>query len=315
MSEIFTFGETMVSFASPDLFPLRYAKDFRMSFAGSESNFSIGVAKLGHSAKWVSRVGDDEFGAFIRNAVRGEGVDVSGVITDESALTGCMFKQRSVGETKVFYYRKGSAASFLSPEDMEDSEIGKAKFVYVTGITPLLSESCRASVDHVFTSAHRQGVKICFDPNIRMRLWKDGDYTKLLQDYVLRADVVVAGLDEMRLLFGDSTEKEAMDHLFSRGNASYAAIKDGAKGALAGTPGEQVFIAPYPCKCIEPIGAGDAFNAGFLCGILEERSLEECGRMGAFCGASVTQTPGDIEGFPDRKELAALFAGNQDIYR
>ena len=111
MPQLITIGETMAAFTPDSVGALRYVQNFGIRTAGAESNVAVGLAKLGLEAAWVSRLGTDEFGCFIRNQLRAEGVDCSRVIYDPDHRTGIMFKETSVGETKVFYYRENSAAS------------------------------------------------------------------------------------------------------------------------------------------------------------------------------------------------------------
>ena len=118
MPQLITIGETMAAFTPDSVGALRYVQNFGIRTAGAESNVAVGLAKLGLEAAWVSRLGTDEFGCFIRNQLRAEGVDCSRVIYDPDHRTGIMFKETGVGETKVFYYRENSAASHLCPEDV-----------------------------------------------------------------------------------------------------------------------------------------------------------------------------------------------------
>ena len=103
MAQLVTLGETMAAFAPDRMGPLRYVSNYGIRIAGAESNTAIGAAKLGVQAAWVSRLGADEFGQYIRNQIRAEGVDCTGVTFDPAHRTGVMFKQTGSGETSVFY--------------------------------------------------------------------------------------------------------------------------------------------------------------------------------------------------------------------
>ena len=169
MPQLITIGETMAAFTPDSVGALRYVQNFGIRTAGAESNVAVGLAKLGLEAAWVSRLGTDEFGCFIRNQLRAEGVDCSRVIYDPDHRTGIMFKETGVGETKVFYYRENSAASHLCPEDVTPALLEGVKILHMSGITPVLSESCLAMTKAAFALAKEQGVAISFDPNIRPR--------------------------------------------------------------------------------------------------------------------------------------------------
>ena len=153
MPQMITIGETMAAFTPASTGPLRYVTDYRMRIAGAESNVAIGAAKLGIDVAWVSRLGTDEFGQFIRNQTRAEGVDCRYLIFDQEHPTGIMFKETGAGETRVFYYRAGSAASHLTPLDLDEALFQGAALLHMTGITPVLSESCRQTTLAAFDLA------------------------------------------------------------------------------------------------------------------------------------------------------------------
>ena len=315
MPDLITLGETMAAFTPSTGGALRYVPDYRLRIAGAESNLAIGIAKLGGSVGWVSRLGEDEFGHFTRNAIRGEGVDTQNVLFDSQHRTGVMFKETGVGETKVYYYRENSAASHLCPEDLDPTYYKGAKLLHLTGITPVLSQSCKDTVLHAMDLAEQNGVAISFDPNIRKKLWKDTDYAPLIRSMTLRAHIVLLGLEEAEVLF-DTCEPDAIfDILFSQGKAQHVAIKNGADGAWVADKTMRQKLPPHPCKCIEPIGAGDAFNAGFLTGILQGKDAVAAGRMGNIAGAMATQSLGDIEGYPSAAQMDAALQGSAETYR
>ncbi|MDR2391897.1 MAG: sugar kinase [Planctomycetota bacterium] len=315
--EVIAIGETMYCLIPEDSGPLRYARGFRPRVAGAESNLAIGLAKLGRRAAWLSRLGDDEFGHFVANSIRGEGVDTSLAIFDPAHRTGLMFKERTAGETRVHYYRENSAASHLAPDDVPEKAVADAVMLHITGITPILSQSCADATAAAMEIAERRKVKISFDANVRLKLWGKCDYGPLLADLALRSHLVMLGVEEAKLLFG--TEKPAIlfRRLFKNGAAERAAVKDGANGAWVADrkSGKTVHIPPVPCHPVEPIGAGDAFDAGFLAGFLEGRDVVESGRMGAVAGALATQTTGDIEGYPSRTQMRSRMEGDVEINR
>lgn len=316
MPEIVTIGETMAAFTPDHSGFLRYAREYEMRIAGAESNLAIGVCKLGHTAGWISRLGNDEFGQFVQNSIRAEGVDTSKVVSDPAYRTGIMFKQvLQSSETSVFYYRENSAASHMDKFMLDEEYIRSCKVLHLTGITPVLSDSCEEITISAFDMAERLGIPVSFDPNIRKKLWEDLDYAGLLYDMMMRAQIVMLGLDEANVLLGTTDVDEILDALFVGGTARYVAIKDGANGAVVATPYETCIIPPYPCKCVDPIGAGDAFNAAFLCGILEGRTIKECGIMGGAAGALATETYGDTEGYPSIERIEAAIHGTAQIYR
>lgn len=315
MSELITLGETMVAFTPSAKGALRYIPSFSARIAGAESNVAIGLSKLGHSASWLSRLGNDEFGQLILNATRAEGVDCSSVIYDKNHRTGVMFKEMGANETKVYYYRENSAASHMCPEDLHESDFKNAKIVHLTGITPVLSKSCEQTIQKAVELAKQYKLKLSFDPNIRKKLWRDNNYEPLIREITLASDIILLGLDEAEVLFQTTNSDKIFDILLNHNPNAYIAIKDGARGSKVANSQTRKELPPHPCHCVEPIGAGDAFSAGFLAGVLEEKDIVTCGQMGNIAGALATETEGDIEGYPSKEKMEIELSGSSEIYR
>lgn len=324
MSEIITIGETMAALTPKSTGYLHYIRDYELRIAGAESNLAIGACKLGHSASWISSLGQDELGYFVNNSIRAEGVDTRYVRFDEEHRTGVMFKQILQGkETSVFYYRENSAASFMRPEDLRPEMFAGGKILHLTGITPVLSASCGELTEKAVAMGKEAGLKISFDPNIRRKLWKDKDYTGVLHRIIENTAILMLGLDEAEALLYHTTDRERIiEAFFRKDDAEYIAIKDGGNGAYVADRKQGYVIPPYPCKPIDPIGAGDAFNAGFLCALLEGRPVQEAGEIAAVAGALATESYGDIEGYPtydNMKRILDTMKGNHEknteIYR
>jgi 2-dehydro-3-deoxygluconokinase len=137
---------------------LESAPFFHATIGGAESNCAIGLARLGHSVCWISRLGNDPFGFKILKTVRGEGVDVSRVRFSPHEQTGIMFKEPGPGNTsRVFYYRRNSAAAAL---ELQAFEFLKAKILFVTGITPALSDSNRLLTFEIVDQFRTAGAKV-----------------------------------------------------------------------------------------------------------------------------------------------------------
>lgn len=304
MAEIITLGETMVSFTPQEHTGLAYGPALNMRIAGAESNTAIGLCRMGHSVAFISRVGTDSLGQFVLRSIRAEGVDTTLIGQDAEHPTGIMFKEPKLhAETTVYYYRTNSAASHMSCEDIPEQEIEKAEILHFTGITPILSPSCRQMVFHAMEIAAAHGCAVSFDPNIRLKLWKDQDYTPLMLECISRASYLLAGLDECKILYHTDDIEHIAKQAFVSDRLQCLALKDGSRGAWICDRQGICQIPPAECVCVDPVGAGDAFNAGFLSGILEGKSFVDSGVLGAFCGARATETYGDTEGLLTKAEL------------
>ena len=317
MSKMITIGETMAEFVSPQPGYLRYMKNYELHAAGAETNVAIGVCKLGHSASWISRLGKDELGIFIQNSVRAEGVDTTYLKRDPEHNTGVMFKQVLTGrETSMFYYRENSAAANMTPDDLKPEMFEGADVLHLSGITPVLSESCEAMIERAVELAKCAGLKLSFDPNIRRKLWKDRDYTPVIKKLCDESNILMLGVKEAEVLYGTTDKGQIADLFFANSEAKYLAIKDGGNGAFVADRNGRYAIPPYPCKPVDPTGAGDAFNAGFLCGLMEGRSIEVAGKIAAIAGAKATESYGDMEGYPTYEDMQDILSGGDtEIYR
>lgn len=314
--DVVTFGETMVLFTPVTTGPLRFATQFTKTIGGAESNVAIGLARLGHQVSWISRLGEDEFGLYVRNFIRGEGVDTSGVTVDSQHPTAVFFKERQImQETKVYYYRRGSAASFMTPEDLDENLIAQAKVLHLTGITPALSASCRETVEHAIRLAKKYEVKIVFDPNIRLKLWSKQEARTVLNGIASQCDIVMPGLEEGEILTGEATPEGIAEKLLQQG-AKLVVIKLGERGAFyASADGLQEYVPGFPvAQVVDPIGAGDGFAAGFISGFLRGWSWREAVSLGNRVGAYAVTVTGDVEGYPFWSQVAPNDQ-REDIFR
>lgn len=316
MPEMVTIGETLVAFCPVQNGPLRYVPEFRKSIAGAESNVAIGLCRLGHSCGWISRVGRDEFGKYLIREIRAEGVDISGVETDEELPTGIMFKEIIEGKgTKVYYYRKNSAASRMIPENLDADYIRSAKILHITGITPALSPSCLDTVKKAACIARENGVTVSFDLNIRLKLWDRKRATRVIKSILPGVDIVLTGKEEAEIIFGIDDEEEIFSSFFAFGIKTIA-LKMGKMGCRVAGSNQKHIVQPFKVsRVIDTIGAGDAFDAGFLAGVLEKKTLLECGILGNAMGAFAVTTTGDIDGLPDRDELTLFINRQKEVCR
>lgn len=316
MLDVVTLGETMIIMNPEDEGSLKYIDRFVKQQGGAESNFAIGASRLGIKSGWVSRIGKDSFGDYMISFIRGEGVDTSHVKRDSKYPTGLMIKERhALIGSKVFYYRVNSAASHMSPEDLDEEYISRAKYLHLTGITPALSLSCRETIYKAIEIAHKYDLKILFDPNIRLKLWKIDEMKKVILDIVSKIDILLPGFEEGNLLLDIDDPDEIVDKFLKMG-PKIVILKIGEKGAILGTKNQKVHIPGFKiAQVIDPIGAGDGFAAGFVAGQVKGYSLKESVRLANAVGAFAMTVKGDVEGLPTWEELQIFLGEKQDIKR
>ncbi|GAA4199388.1 sugar kinase [Actinocatenispora rupis] len=314
-AELVTLGETMALLAAPQIGLLRHMHSLNLSIAGAESNLAIGVRRLGRTSAWLSRVGDDEFGRLVTGTIRSEGVDVRAAV-DSSAPTGLMVKERrSDAITRVQYYRAGSAASRLSPSDVDEDLVRAARVLHVSGITPALSATARDAVRAAVDTARQAGVLVSLDFNYRSRLWDADAAGAELGELAARADIVFATVPEARLVVAGDDESELAAALAKLG-PRHVLVKRGSRGSYALLDGAAHDAAPQRVPVVDPVGAGDAFASAYLAELIGGRPADECLAAASAAGAFAVTVPGDWEGLPSREELHLLGADpDDDIHR
>jgi 2-dehydro-3-deoxygluconokinase len=299
-------GETMAALAPDPLGPLAGADLLGMDIAGAESNVAGYLAAHGIPVSWLSAVGDDPFGERIRATLAARGVDVSAVRLDPSRSTGLIFKDPGPTGTRVHYYRCGSAASALGPDLLDTPPVRQAALVHVSGITPALSATCRELVDRVLTPD--RPYRVSFDVNYRPALWGTREAAATtLQVLAERADIVLVGLDEAQVLWGDGIRGAGEVRGILPG-PDILVVKDGPVAATAFTGAEVHTVPALRIDVVEPVGAGDAFAAGFLAGLLQGRSLEPALRLGHLTAASALRVGTDHGPLP-RTPVIELLLG------
>ncbi|MCA0174018.1 sugar kinase [Bacillus sp. RAR_GA_16] len=317
--DVVAIGETLVSLTPNANGLMRHAESFTPKVAGAETNTLMGLSRLGHNTGWISRLGEDELGAKILTTVRGEGVDTSNVTLDRHHQTGLFFKEMiHGGEVRVHYYRKGSAASHLEADDLDEEYIANASFLYISGITPALSESCKMVILKAISIARKHDTKVVFDPNIRKKLWSEEEARATLLEISKQADIVLPGITEGAFLFGTTDEKEIAQSFMNLDDVSCVVVKRGERGAYYSTHEGSGEVDAYEVKnVIDPVGAGDGFAAGLLSGLLDHLSVEKAVERACAVGAMVTTIPGDFEGLPDRARLEQFMSSDlrEDVER
>jgi 2-dehydro-3-deoxygluconokinase len=314
--EVVTLGESLAVFNSPRHASLEASASVQATFAGAESNVAIGLARLGRTVRWLSVLGDDPFGRRVFKTLKGEGVDVSHVRWSSTAPTAVMFKSRRVhAEPLVYYYRAGSAFSRAGASEFAPPLWRDAKVLFMTGITPALSEGCLALVRTMMSDARVNGIEVWFDPNYRRKLWSQEHARETLTELLPQVDCVLAGVAEGELLTGEPKPDLIARALRDRGPA-HVVIKAGEQGAYGLNGPQECFVPAVNLReLVDPIGAGDGFTAGYLSAWLEQRSIEECLQRGNAVGAMVCQTDGDWEGLPTQTELDEFLSNRTESNR
>ena len=306
--DVVTFGEMMQMFVADGPGPLEAVRTFHKRTAGAETNVAIGLARLGLRVGWASRLGDDSMGRYLLGEMQREGVDCSKVACDAGRRTGFQFKGRTTdgSDPPVEYHRKGSAASFMGPEDVDAEWLRSARHLHATGVFPAISATARAAARKTLETMRAAGRTISFDPNLRPTLWATPEEMRReINAFAFQADWVLPGLEEGRFLTGEDTP-EAIARFYRERGARLVVVKLGPEGAYFDAEEGTGRVAGFPVReVVDTVGAGDGFAVGVITALLEGRGVVDAVRRGAWIGARTVQVLGDTEGLPTRAELEA----------
>ena len=302
--EVVTFGETMAAMRAHGA--LRLGGSLGLSVAGAESNVAIGLARLGHRVRWAGRVGADELGALVLRTLRAESIDIEHAVTDDTGRpTGLLLTEPRLGMlTRVSYYRAGSAGSAVSPADVLPALASGSRILHLTGITPALGPSAAEAVRAAATTARGAGITVCLDVNYRSRLWTTDRARTVLRPLLAHTDLLVASEDELPLVLErpGAVESEAVHSILATG-VNEVVVKRGARGATSFTADGSTDCAARQVDAVDLVGAGDAFVAGYLSGVLNGADIPARLYRAVTTAAFAVATRGDWEGLPTQDEL------------
>jgi 2-dehydro-3-deoxygluconokinase len=313
MPGVLTAGETMVLGVPARPGRLRHASSLELKIGGAESNLAIALSRLGISAGWIGFLGSDEPGQLVLDRIRGEGVDTSRVRRLRDHPTGLYLREQVGQAARVYYYRRGSAASTMAPDAFDPRYLEGARFLHLTGITPALSEDCRAFSLWAAREACAAGALLSFDVNYRSKLWGPEEARNFVEELLPGVDLLFVGDDEARAIWGRDDEGFVRD--LAASGPREVVLKRGGEGSLTLIDGRIITQPAFPVEEVDSVGAGDAFDAGYLAGYLWGLVPQERLRVANAMGALSVATLGDYEGLPDEEELWAFLGGRKALGR
>ena len=316
--DVISLGEALVDFLPNRRGQrVREVSQWTPCLGGAPANVAVGLSRLGAKSGLVGVTGEDEFGHFLKDGLRKEGVDVRHLRQTDEGKTGLGFVSLTKGGERSFtFYRTRAAETFLDGRDTDGAAkfLGSSRVVHV-GTNSLIHAPARAAVSEAVKRAYEAGQITSTDPNLRLHLWKDpAVLRKLLAVLFKRCAVVKLSEEEIEFVTGSSDVNDALDWLERRG-VVVAIVTRGAKGASLRFRGETRTVPARKVKVIDTTGAGDGFAAGFLYGLTRLYSnraqleaadvdaLEGHARFGCLVGSHVVTRLGAVAGLPRRSEV------------
>jgi fructokinase len=306
-------GEALVDFL-PDA-PgqrVRDVKRWTPCLGGAPANVAVGLARLGGRAALVGVTGGDEFGAFLRQGLAREGVDVSRLRRLAGAKTGLGFVSLTrSGERSFVFYRDHTAEKELAPRDLGAAAalLAHAKVVHV-GTNSLLLPAARRAVTAAMRAAHARGQMTSCDPNLRLHLWpKPAELAGLVRGLLPTCAIFKMSDEENAFVTGRRRVEDALRWLEGQGVA-LAVVTRGAKGASLRFRGQTRHVPAPKVKVVDTTGAGDGFSAGLLYGLTRQANtraqlealdvdvVEGVARFACLVGSHVVTRLGAVAGLP-----------------
>ena len=311
MVEILTAGEILVEIMREKVGTgLDETDRFVGPFAsGAPAIFIDAVANLGHVAAMIGGVGNDDFGDVCLKRLRGDGVNTSGIKVSKLPTGAAFVAYFEDGSRKFIFHVSDSAASDTG--ELPAKVIKRVKIFHVMGCSLMINKELAEKIIKYAKLVKDSGGKVSFDPNIRVELMNK-DFIKNAVNHIIKlSDIVLPGIKELFLLTGNNDKDGAINKLLEKVNV--LVLKQGAKGCEIHSKNleKPVTVLPFKVREVDPTGAGDAFDAGFLCAHLEGQSLYECGVLANACGALNTTRLGPMEGIFKRETVEEFIKKNK----
>jgi 2-dehydro-3-deoxygluconokinase len=297
--DILALGEPMVEFNQTGEGAGRL---YLQGFGGDTSNFAIAAARQGARVGYISALGDDPYGAMLRGLWTAEGVGHADVPMDPEAFTAIYFVTHDAQGHHFHFFRKGSAASRMTPAQLPRERIAQARVLHLSGISLAISDSACETGFAAMEMAREAGVAVSFDTNLRLKLWSLSRAREVMTEALRRCDIALPSLDDVRALTGLDDADALVDHCLRLG-ARVVALKLGEEGALVASAQERHRIAPHPCKPVDATGAGDTFGGAFVARWVAGDALLQAGRYAAVAAALSTQGYGAVDPIPRAIEV------------
>ncbi len=295
------------------------APAFKKAPGGAPANVAVGLSRLGATAAFMGKVGDDAFGHFLADTLAAYGVDVGPLRFTDKARTALAFVSlRADGDREFMFYRHPSADMLFAAEDVDVDLIRRAKLLHF-GSIGMIDEPCRSAALLAVTAAQDAGLLISYDPNLRLALWPDAEAAKAGMMLAWpKADIIKVSEEELEFLTGVSDPVRAGRGLWHN-QLRLLIVTCGAKGCFYLTREFEGEVAGLPATAVDATGAGDAFVAGLLQGILadprvidDEARLKDLCRFANATGAVATMERGAIPALPKRERVLSFLKQHDD---
>lgn len=269
MSKLYSIGELLIDFQSVGTGSLKETSQFVKNAGGAPANVCVQAVKLGQNAVYLTQVGNDGFGEFLIDTLKGEGVDATYIKKADKYDTSLAFVSfKEGGEREFSFFRSAAADLYFTPEDFKDVVFSENDYLEF-GSVALKTKTAKDTHISLIERARAAGATVCFDPNLRFNLWEDkAELKEVVLQFSKYADVIKVGEDEIEFITG-LTGEAAAKSLFT-GTLKVLLLTNGGKGAkIYLADGRKFSCDGFKVKAVDTTGAGDSFFGGFIAGMME----------------------------------------------
>ena len=303
--DIISIGECMIELSTNE--SLIYAETLHKYYGGDTLNTAVAAARLGSKVGYITRVGRDSFQTYLLDSWQAENLDTSNIKIVEGYNGLYILSIQEESRKEFVFYRKKSAATNLSTDDISEDYIQQANIVYSTGIVQSLSASAKGAVKKAFSIAKDKGCLVAYDPNYRERLWDADEANEAMEEIIDCVDIIMLNnIHDAEWLIDQTSPDKIIKYFWDKG-VSTVAVKMGKNWCVIGYNGEINTIPGRNAEVVDSTGAGDAFNGGFLHGIACGYTPFESARLATIVASEQIKGIGAVKSLPYRDKAYAEF--------
>jgi len=300
--EIISYGEPLVSLYSPKDRSLTENLPLSRGWGGDTLDTTLALSKLGYSVAFLTRISNDEFGDNLTTLLRNTGSDTSLLQKDLNHSTGICFVSYKGEKHNFIYYRKNSAACFIDAEAINWELVRSARVLHLSSISQGISRNALEVSFRLMEFARKHGLLVSYDINYRPPLWNRETARAVILHTISEYVDILQMTDEELLLLGWEADIDVFIRRLSRA-PRLTALKLGERGCLLLRGDERVEVGAFKVEVADTVGAGDAFDAGLIAGVLEGLELEELGLRANAVAALTCRDVGPLRAQPGRDDV------------
>lgn len=306
--DIITIGESLIELSSSEC--LAYAQTLDKYYGGDTLCTAIAAMRLGSKAGYITRVGNDPFREFLLDSWQSEGLDISQVKLIDGFNGVYFIGHPECAEKEFVYYRKKTAATKLSIDDISSEYILSADIVYSTGITQSLSLAAKEAVKKAFKLASEQKMATAYDPNFDCRLWGKDDAKDAFEEIEQYIDILFLSLEhDVEKLFDMDSPDKCIKYFWDKGIKTIVVKSAKDRGYFVGFEGDITFVKFWTDEIVDSTGSGDAFNGAFLHGLNSGMTPFEAAKLASIDAGLQCQGMGAIKSTPHKDQVYAAYYG------